>query len=46
VPVEFVGFSIPDEFVIGFGMDLDGRYRDLPDVVVYDRAVAAAHTGS
>lgn len=46
VPVEFVGFSIPDEFVIGFGMDLDGRYRELPDIVVYDRAVAAAHTGS
>jgi hypoxanthine-guanine phosphoribosyltransferase len=28
--------------VIGFGMDLAGRYRDLPDVVVYDEAVEKA----
>jgi hypoxanthine phosphoribosyltransferase len=35
VDVEHIGFEIPDEFVIGFGMDLDGRYRDLDDVVVY-----------
>lgn len=39
VEVEHVGFEIPDEFVIGFGMDLDERYRDLPDVVVYDADV-------
>jgi len=41
-PLDFVGFEIPDEFVIGFGMDLDGRYRELPDVVVYDAAVERA----
>ena len=34
VAVEHVGFEIPDEFVLGFGMDLDGRYRELPDIVV------------
>ena len=39
VHLDFVGFEIPDEFVLGFGMDLDGRYRELPDVVVYDAAV-------
>jgi hypoxanthine phosphoribosyltransferase len=27
---EFVGFDCPDVFVIGYGMDLDGRYRELP----------------
>lgn len=42
VRLDFVGFEIPDEFVLGFGMDLDGRYRELPDVVVYERAVEAA----
>lgn len=44
VPVElhYVGFTIPDEFVLGFGMDLAGRYRELPDVVRYDPAVEAA----
>jgi len=36
VELHYVGFEIPDEFVIGFGMDYAGRYRELPDVVVYD----------
>ncbi|MFY9341591.1 MAG: hypoxanthine phosphoribosyltransferase [Planctomycetota bacterium] len=42
VGIDFLGFEIPDEFVLGFGMDLDGRYRELPDVVVYDPAVERA----
>lgn len=28
--VDYIGFSIPDEFVIGFGMDYDQKYRNLP----------------
>jgi len=40
--LEYVGFEIPDEFVLGFGMDLDGRYRELPDVVVYEADVERA----
>lgn len=28
--VDYVGFSIPDEFVVGFGMDYNQRYRNLP----------------
>jgi hypoxanthine phosphoribosyltransferase len=43
VAIDFLGFEIPDEFVLGFGMDLDGRYRELPDVVVYDPEVERAH---
>ena len=42
VTLEYVGFTIPDEFVLGFGMDLDGRYRELPDVVVYEAEVERA----
>ncbi|MEJ4046425.1 MULTISPECIES: hypoxanthine phosphoribosyltransferase [unclassified Erwinia] len=30
VPVEYVGFSIPDEFVVGYGIDYAQRYRHLP----------------
>lgn len=30
VPVEYVGFSIPDEFVVGYGIDYAQRYRNLP----------------
>lgn len=42
VEIDFLGFEIPDEFVIGFGMDLDGRYRELRDIVVYEAAVERA----
>ncbi len=30
VPVDYVGFTIPDEFVVGYGLDYDQRYRNLP----------------
>lgn len=30
VPVDFLGFEIEDEFVVGYGMDYQGRFRNLP----------------
>lgn len=35
VPVDFVGFTIPDEFVVGYGLDLGELYRNLPYIGVY-----------
>jgi hypoxanthine phosphoribosyltransferase len=32
VPVRYVGFTIPDEFFVGYGFDLDERWRNLPDL--------------
>jgi hypoxanthine phosphoribosyltransferase len=32
IPVRYVGFTIPDEFFVGYGFDLDERYRNLPDL--------------
>jgi len=32
VPVKYVGFEIPSEFVVGYGLDYAGRYRNLRDV--------------
>ncbi len=33
VPVRYKGFDIPDEFVIGYGLDHEGRYRNLREVL-------------
>lgn len=38
VPVDYVGFAIEDKFAVGFGLDLDGKYRNLPHVGVYNPA--------
>ncbi len=32
VPVEYTGFVIPDEFVVGYGMDYDEKMRNLPSI--------------
>lgn len=34
VPIDYLGFRIPDRFVVGYGLDFDGRYRNLPHVAV------------
>jgi hypoxanthine phosphoribosyltransferase len=31
-PCDYVGFDIPDEFVVGYGLDYDDYYRNLPDI--------------
>ena len=36
VQTDLVGFEIPDEFVIGYGLDYAGRYRNLPYIGVLD----------
>ncbi len=30
IPLKYTGFFIPDEFVVGYGLDYDGNYRNLP----------------
>jgi hypoxanthine phosphoribosyltransferase len=32
LPVKYVGFTVPDEFFVGYGFDVDERYRNLPDL--------------
>ena len=35
VHVDYVGFTIEDEFVVGYGLDYNERYRNLKDIVIY-----------
>jgi hypoxanthine phosphoribosyltransferase len=39
LPVRYVGFTIPDEFFVGYGFDLDETHRNLPDLRIV-RALA------
>lgn len=36
VAVDYTGFEIPDEFVVGYGLDYDQRYRNLPYVGILE----------
>jgi hypoxanthine phosphoribosyltransferase len=35
VAVDYIGFSIEDHFVVGYGLDYNERYRNLKDIVIY-----------
>ncbi len=37
VPVDYLGFTIEDKFVVGYGLDFDEKYRNLPYVGVIER---------
>lgn len=39
VPVDYIGFDIPDEFVVGYGLDYGQLYRNLPYIAVLKPAV-------
>lgn len=41
-PIDYVAFDIPDEFVVGYGLDYDDYYRNLPDIGVLKQDVIAA----
>jgi hypoxanthine phosphoribosyltransferase len=35
IPVDYVGFTIDDHFVVGYGLDFNEKYRNLRDIVIY-----------
>lgn len=41
VDVKYIGFEIPDEFIVGYGCDFAEKYRNLPEVCVLDNKVYA-----
>jgi hypoxanthine phosphoribosyltransferase len=46
VRADYVGFEIPDVFVVGYGLDYNDYYRNLPDIVTLKPQVYAAATGA
>jgi hypoxanthine phosphoribosyltransferase len=36
VPIEYVGFKIPNKYVVGYGLDYRNKYRNLPYIAVLD----------
>ena len=36
VTIDYLGFTIPNVFVVGYGLDYDGLYRNLPYVAALD----------
>jgi hypoxanthine phosphoribosyltransferase len=33
-PVDYIGFEVPDRFLVGYGLDRAGQYRNLPYIAV------------
>lgn len=38
VPIDYVGFDIPNLFVVGYGLDYDNKYRNLPYIAVFKKS--------
>jgi hypoxanthine phosphoribosyltransferase len=36
VPIDYIGITVPDKFLVGYGLDCDEKYRNLPDVCVLE----------
>lgn len=37
VPLDYIGFQIPNEFVVGYGLDYDNKYRNLPYIAIFKK---------
>lgn len=42
IPLDYFGFDVPDEFLVGYGLDYDGKYRNLPYIGILKREVYAS----
>ena len=39
VPLDYVGFEIPNQFVVGYGLDYENKFRNLPYIAVFKKSV-------
>ncbi|GAH72485.1 unnamed protein product, partial [marine sediment metagenome] len=45
VPLDYVGFEVPDEFVVGYGLDYREEYRNLPFIGILEPGKPEAKEG-
>ena len=38
IQIDYLGFQVPDHWVVGYGFDMDQRYRNLPDIRIFKEA--------
>jgi len=39
VPLDYIGFEIPNNFVVGYGLDYDDKFRNLPYIAIFKKSV-------
>lgn len=39
VPLDYIGYTIPNEFVVGYGLDYDSKYRNLPYISIFKKKI-------
>jgi len=39
VPIDYIGYTIPNHFVVGYGLDYDNRYRNLPYISIFKKKI-------
>jgi hypoxanthine phosphoribosyltransferase len=37
IPIDYIGFEIPNQFVVGYGLDYDNNYRNLPYITIFKK---------
>ncbi|MBI4653407.1 MAG: hypoxanthine phosphoribosyltransferase [Nitrospirae bacterium] len=39
VPLDYIGFEIPDEYIVGYGLDYDNKFRNLPYIAIFKKNI-------
>lgn len=39
IPIDYIGFEIPNEYVVGYGLDYENRYRNLPYIAIFKKTI-------
>lgn len=43
IQADYIGFTVPDGYVVGYGLDYDGRFRECPDISIFSSDPGVAH---